>query len=381
MADLQIREFRPVKLTLLNVGPFREHTEIDFTDTVSADAALTGGAANLYLLVSKNGFGKTTILNSIFLLMNLLRNEDRMGFDVFDLDESAGRIQLDVRAVWTTEDKSSPVLLSIWAGSESPLAAWSEDELERVANASNWAAVGFRLSRTGKVTLSEATNELGRLLITAVRDELGRSPPALWGEGLHLPTAVYFPADRSLRRPPVGGRAVVRPSSWGYQPGFRFEVDGSTWDNSIDNLLVWLAWIQDERIHSLQEFVDKYVFMDGDKSLLEVDRERLWTNIQTPDGTHPLVYLSHGERQVLQLFVRLIVHMTSATLLLIDELEMHLHPRWRIMLLQSIKDLVKNADTLSVILTTHERELIREFDHETPEDGLIKGGFLIKQDL
>lgn len=381
MADLQVREFRPVKLTLLNVGPFREHTEIDFTDTVSPDPALTGGTPNLYLLVSKNGFGKTTILNCIFLLMDLLRDNEPKSFDIFDLDEGEGRVQLDLRAVWTIEGKSSPVLLSIWAGSEGPLSAWSEDELEKGANASSWAAIGFRLSRTGKVVLSDATNELGRSLCSAIRGDLGRSPPALWGEGSHLPTVLFFPADRWVKRPPFAERAVVEPASWGYQPGFRFEADGSTWENSIDNLFVWLAWIQDDRFESLQEFVDRYVFMDGNKSLLEVDRQRLWTNIKTPEGTHPLVTLSHGERQVLQLFVRLIVHMSSATLLLIDELEMHLHPRWRIMLLKSLKELVRNNDRLSVIITTHERELIREFDHEMPEDGLVKGGFLIQQDL
>lgn len=382
MADLQVREFRPIKLTLLNVGPFREHTEISFTDTVSEDDNEKGAPPNLFLLLSKNGFGKTTILNSVYLLMDLLRNEERARFDHFDLDEGTGQIQIDMRAVWTIEGQAATVVLSIWAGGASPLGTWSEHDLESVANASSWATVGFQRSRaSGKIALSEATNELGRLLVAAVRNHLGQPPPALRGEGLYLPTAVYFPADRALRRPPVERRAVVRPASWGYQPGFRFEVDGSEWEDSIDNLLVWLAWIQDDRIQSLRDFVNKYVFMDGEKSLLEVDREKLWTNIQTREGTHPLVYLSHGERQVLQLFVRLIVHMTSATILLIDEIEMHLHPRWRIMLLHSIKELVKETGGLCVILSTHEREIIQEFDHETPEDGLVKGGFLIQKDL
>jgi hypothetical protein len=65
MADVVLRRFQPLHLKLEKVGPFRGPFEM----------ALTGPGeqpANFFLLVSKNGFGKTTILETIYSLMGAL---------------------------------------------------------------------------------------------------------------------------------------------------------------------------------------------------------------------------------------------------------------------------------------------------------------------
>ncbi len=385
--NIHIRDFRLVKLTLVDVGPFREYYEIDFTGAPLSTGAEKGSEtacepANFFLLLSKNGFGKTTALEVITLLFDLLGKSEASRFGHYDLDDGTGKIQADFRANWSIDDSRSPVLLSIWAGSEGPVYVWTKSDIESVANASEWAKVGFVRSRSSdRIELGPGTNELGKILATAIRHAVGTPPPALFGEGFDLPTVLFFPADRAVRRPPLAGRAVSRPEHWGYRPSFRFEVDGTEWANSLDNLLVWLSWLADDRDRVLREYVEKTVFMDGRKGLLEVDRERLSANVKTPDGVHPLYNLSHGERQVLQLLVRTPVHMTNSTILLIDEVEMHLHPKWRVTLLETLKVLVKDFEGLSVIVTTHERELIQVFQHEVPEEGLVKGGFLIEQDL
>jgi hypothetical protein len=46
-----------------------------------------------------------------------------------------------------------------------------------------------------------------------------------------------------------------------------------------------------------------------------------------------------------------------------------------------LKALVRSMPTLSLIFTTHDRELIKMFDHPTSETGLVKGGFLITEDM
>ena len=384
---IRVRDFRLVKLTLVDVGPFREYSEIDFTGYRSSTDVEMGGEAasepaNIFLLLSKNGFGKTTVLEMIALLLDLVGQSEAARFGHHDLDEGTGKVQADFRGNWSVDDSRSPVLLSIWAGSEGPVYGWTKSDIGSVANASEWAAVSFvRTRSSGRIELGSGTNELGNILATAMRDAVGTPPPALFGEGFDLPTVLFFPADRSLKRPPLEGRAVSRPEHWGYRPSFRFEVDGSEWQNSLDNLLVWLSWLADERDHALRNYVESAVFMEGRKALLEVDRERLSTSVKTSTGVHPLYNLSHGERQVLQLLVRIPVHMTNSTILLIDEVEMHLHPKWRVALLEMLKVLVNDFEGLSVIFTTHERELIHVFQHEVPEDGLVKGGFVIEQDL
>lgn len=383
--DIRVRDFRLQKLTLVDVGPFREYFEIDFTDTAQTsevDEAFGREPANFFMLLSKNGFGKTTALEVITVLLELIGNENAFHFGHFDLDMGTGKVQADFRSTWSVDDARSSVLLSIWAGSEGPINAWTPLDLETIANASKWATISLvRSPSTGRIVLGPGTNELGQMLAVAVRRASGTPPPALFGQGCDLPTVLFFPADRSLTRPPINDRSVSRPEHWGYRPAFRFAVDGSTWSNSLDNLLVWLSWLADDRDKALREYVRQYVFMDDEKSLLEVDRERLSTNVATPDGVHPLYTLSHGERQVLQLLTRTAVHMTNSSILLIDEVEMHLHPKWRIGLLDTLKSLVRDIEGLSAIVTTHEREIIQVFQHEVPEHGLNKGGFLIERDL
>ena len=386
-ADVRVRDFRLLKLTLVDVGPFREHIEIDFLGI--ADDGHVGETrsgqlepANFFLLLSKNGFGKTTALEMIALLCGMLGQRESRRFGHVDLDEGVGKVQADFRGNWTIDGARSSVVLSVWAGSDGPVRGWSQADIQQDANASEWACVSFVRDRIrDRIALGPGTNPLGSMLVGVVRDAVGLAPPGLFGQGCSLPTVMLFPADRALRRPMIGARQVSRPTNWGYQSSFRFDVDGVEWNDCLDNLLVWLSWIGDGRDELLRSYVGRWVFVDGGKNLLEVDRERLSTNVKTTDGVHSLYSLSHGERQILQLIVRTAVHMTNCTILLIDEVEMHLHPKWRVALLDTLRALVKEFEGLSVIMTTHERELIHEFGHELGEEGLVKGGYLIERDL
>lgn len=82
---------------------------------------------------------------------------------------------------------------------------------------------------------------------------------------------------------------------------------------------------------------------------------------------------------MLQILTRMATHMTGETFVLIDELELHLHPNWSIGLLKTLKDIVATRP-VSVIFTTHSPEIIRIFAHHEDEQGLQKGGHIISQD-
>lgn len=63
MGVMTIDEFRPLALTLENIGPFREPYTLNFTHGTSNEPC------NFYMLVAKNGFGKTTVFDTFSSLM------------------------------------------------------------------------------------------------------------------------------------------------------------------------------------------------------------------------------------------------------------------------------------------------------------------------
>lgn len=346
-------------------------------DTPSADAPDdVPGPANLYMLCARNGRGKTTILETINGLFGLMSEPPRGRF----VDPRApGEAQLDIRATWTVEGTTRTVLLSIWTGRPNPLRSWSQGELEEEASATEWARLGL-LRSPGGLTCYDATNGLGQMLFQAIRESAGQLAGSIFGESLYLPTILFFPADRLLMSP-IGQRIIEAPANWTYQPSQRFGTEGEDWNGSIENLFAWLTWIDDGQLDELLRFVNEHVFEAGEKALLPMERSELTTYVSTPDGRHPLAGLSHGERALLQLFLRTAAHMTRNTILLIDEIEIHLHTKWMNRMFQLLKQLLQRIPTLSIVFSTHSRELAGVFDFKRPEAGIVKGGYVISEDL
>ena len=375
-------ELRLLQLTLRNVGPFRQESRrFRFMGTLGldADGVPRGEApANLYMLFAMNGRGKTTILRAIYGLVGLTAEglDERSNTTVFGDGACA---QLDLRVTLTIEDTTRTTLLSIWYGSVEPLVDWSGTEIDEVADASEWAKMGF-FSRGNKRVLSSESNQLGRDILGVIEYGRGEHPTKLYGLSTTLPSVLFFPATRSVV-PPVGVRAVVSPNGWGYQPIQMFDSDGPTWESSIDSLMVWLEWLDDGRLDELLTYINATLFRDGEKAILKPRRDALATAVLTRDGEHLLGDLSHGERALLQLYVRTLCHMTENTILLIDEIENHLHTRWMSRFFTALKTLICDVPSLSVVFTTHNRELMKVFDHTRAEEGLIKGGYLIEEGI
>lgn len=375
-------ELRLLQLSLRNVGPFRERIRrFEFMGTLGKDAEgkPRGDApANLYMLFAMNGKGKTTILRAIHRLMAMTGSGDEEGLDtsLFSQDASA---QLDLRLTLTVDGDTRTTLLSIWYGTEGPLVEWTNQEVDEKADASEWAKLGFT-AQTGERVLSPESDNLGRNIREHIRYGIGEHPTQLYGLSTGLPSVLFFPANRMVW-PSVGERMVVCPNGWGYQPAQMFESDGPTWASSIDSALVWLEWLDDGRLDELLSFVNRNLFRDGKKSIQRPRRDTLSAVVSTSNGDHALSELSHGERALLQLYVRTLCHMTENSVLLIDEIENHLHTRWMNLFFSALKTLIREVPSLSVVFTTHNRELMRVFDHTRPETGIVKGGYLIEDGI
>ncbi|MCO4317809.1 ATP-binding protein [Phyllobacterium sp. 21LDTY02-6] len=370
MTDLTISDWKLLKLTLDQTGPFQDAVRtVNFTGVRSEDVT-DPPPANLFMILAKNGHGKTTILESVHGLFGLLSNPPTGRFAE---RRSRERVQADLRATWTIGGKTQTVLLSIWTGIEVPLLDWTPAMLDEDAQASEWARI--YVDSNGNIKEADA---LGQLLLDGIRSAQGSAPTAIFGESQELPTVLFFPADRRLVAP-TGERSVTRPKNFGYAPAQLFGSDGPEWSTSIDNLLVWLEWLDDGRLDGLLKYVNEELFSGEDKALLPPRRADLQSVISSSSGEHPLSHLSHGERALLQLYVRVACHMTRNTIILIDEVETHLHSKWMHRAFQALKRLLVLHPQLSIVFSTHNRELLKAFDHQRLEAGLVKGGHLIEE--
>ena len=381
-SDAIIHEFAPLYLTVDRIGPFQERLEeFDFTDA-------NDESCNFYLFVSKNGRGKTTIFELLVALMGMLGWEGLNGFSsedfcfgFEDLDRNSGRAQLDVKITWSAPGyPASSYVLSLLGGEigeHYSLKTWGEEALKRVG-ASQWHTLGLRKTATGRLT-PLAASDWARDFNALLAGARGTPLKEFGGDALTYPTLIYFSAYRNIQRIPTNDRAVVAPRDWNYRPVHVFDVEGSDWRESLDNLLVWLKWLDDGRFERAIEAVNDYAFVGTSKFLKGIRKDPPEAIVVNEEHEHRLDRLSSGEKSLVQLHLRLGAHMTGNTILLIDEPEVHLHRNWQYGLLFALMRMAKkDFPKLTVYLATHSERMMKAFAHDVEEPGLRKGGFIIE---
>lgn len=368
---LRSTEFSLVGISLLDVGPLRGETSISLLDD-------RGDPTNIYLVMGPNGAGKTTVLEAIYTAMSLLSSAEHPRAVIEGLG-SRGGIQLDVLVRLDNGQRSSLRLLSIVAGTPGRLRVWTREELIALDAEGTQIALEFAtVGHDGPVTVRADRSDPEALgFLEGVIASIGEPLLSLYGGSINLPTVLYFPSDRGIRRPPTAGRAIVKPTAYAYRPAHRFGLDGTDWGESIENLLVWFTWLDPKLEESCRNTVNELVFK-GAKHLRPVVRQTLEVPVETAQNTHRLDQLSSGERQLVQLVVRIAAHMTGSTIVLIDEMEQHLHTVMRRRLVNMVKDWVRSLDAISFVMTSHQVDSMRMLAPRTVEEKLRKGGCLVR---
>lgn len=388
LQTLRILEFRPVWLTVDGNGPFPERPYgIDFTDA-------SGAPCNAFLFMSDNGMGKTTLLQIMANMMRVWGEREPKYWGVEGLDSGELRAQWDlrIRVYWRGEEKV--IILSLLAGNFGEdlalLKPWGTAELAQ-AQADSWHVAGYRRRARGFLTEIGRSDELCADLTDTFREwnqeEAENSAGGFSGTEFDLPTALYFSAYRDIPAVASHERAIGRPEHWGYRTAHLFDPHSSRWRDSLDNLLVWLKWLdqnllpdQPGRFDRARDFVNRHVFDETpDKFLEGISVENLAAIVRNGDARHRLDRLSSGEKNLVHLFLRIGAHMTRHTLIFIDEPEVHLHPRWQYRLIRQLKALPKNDPGITVIAATHSVDMLKAFAFEIPEEGLHKGGDIIQK--
>ena len=371
-----IEEFSPLFLSVDRLGPFQERMEqFDFTDTHNEPCTF-------YLMASKNGRGKTTIMEILATMMSMLGKEELSTFDYEPFDKEDGRAQWDVRVTLSEGGRRETVVLSLIAGvigEEVALKPWGESDLASVS-AIRWHRFGFRRNPFRRFEMIGSHDDWVLNFNAFINAAMGARLGAFEDNSLALPTLIYFSAYRNIIPLSDAERAIVAPRDWNYRPVHVFDIEGRDWRDSLDNLLVWLKWLDDGRFEKAVEIVNTRVFGEGsEKKLKGVRKEPPEAIFENNGSEHGLYKLSSGEKSLVQLWLRVGAHMTRNTILLIDEPEVHLHRNWVYETLFNLTQLAKDHfPTLTVVIATHSERMMKAFGFEIEEENLRKGGYIIE---
>lgn len=387
MANILVDEFAPLFLTVDRVGPFQERMEeFDFTDS-------NDDPCNIYLMVSKNGRGKTTVMEMLAAMMRMLgqKSESTLeltgGFGFEPFDREAGRAQWDVRLTLNQDGHRETVVLSLLAGTmgeETTLKLWGESELKKYG-ASRWHRFGFVRNNFGRYSMVGRHDDWVMNFNAMIEAAMGARLAGFESDDLTYPTLIYFSAYRNIIPIHTQERAIVAPHDWNYRPVHVFDVEGRDWRDSLDNLLVWLKWLDDERFEKAVGTINERVFKVGDgrlssgKKLKGVRKEPPEAIIEVEGKEHRLDRLSSGEKSLVQLYLRLGAHMTRNTILLVDEPEVHLHRNWQYETLYTFMKLAKDHfPNVCVVMASHSERMMKAFGHDIAEENLRKGAYIIE---
>lgn len=392
----RIVTFEPLNLYASDVGPFQQRTEeVCF---ISDER----NVSNLFLLLSANGKGKTTLLNAFAALMSILAgpsdNPELEQARIWLKDFPRARMQLDVRVTYTRGAEEGSFVLSLFLGDmdDAALRSYDTDDELGLLGCASWHRLGLTLGRRrteGIASLSHPENKdylLAELLTLILIS--GESPPRseLENPDLAVPTLLYFTADRQVVRPlSLEPARIKRPDDWNYRVVRRFDMDGQRWGDSIDNLLVWLYWLDDGkgRFEQARKIINQRVFRGTQKKLHGIQKDPQQALVLNAGSQHRIDQLSSGEKTLLQLFIRIAAHMTRNTILVIDEVDLHLHPKWERRTVDTLKGLICDLEEkdepihLMAILSAQSREVLERFDIHTSEMPLRKGGAIIADEF
>lgn len=288
------------------------------------DEALIILHRRITVVIGGNGAGKTTFAEA---LASLAQGEDE-GLSTFPLREGATR---GVVEVWADDDSDAPI--------------------------ARWASDGTRTRLPERVPLFA----YGRYRRVRVPEEHRRLPPGLVLLGPEW-------TDASLRAPVTERASTI---ARGRRTTTLFRADNERLDD-LDELLVWFAEsrARDPRAEAVWRSFQKVVpglgeAMQGVEVLPRGDRRV--PGIVRHGRAVPLDALSDGFQSILAIVFDLLIRLwwlhpdlddptLGFAVAVIDELDLHLHPRWQRLVLPQLAALFPNVQ---FVITTHSPAVVQ----------------------
>lgn len=308
--ELRIRDYRNFKGT----------TTIQFWDE------MLGRVRPITVLVGSNGSGKTTVLRLIVELIEELAQRPRLGQhpDLFIAGGAAGLFEFQ----WGPTASPTPIERSIGIGKD----------------------------------VHHLTQNLPNppLPAVATRDDLPSYfsvDRMIAGERPLQDGVLFFPHNRwteKLQHGVIEPPAVDNSWIWTFSPA-------TAWAGSLSHFWVWQNYLDLEQGRegrpNLAPFVEIVEEILGPDRKIFIKEGRV--RIRYPDGRVVEPYqLPSGEQQILTLFGELARRLRPGAVILIDEVEISLHPALQRLVLFHLRRLAEKYD-LQFILTTHSMDLVK----------------------
>lgn len=320
---------------------------LELTDFRSVDRLTLALSANATTaLIGVNGSGKSTVLDATILLLTHLeagiRKSPHRPRDFTDDDITNGRGA--TRIAITAEVGGNPVTWSLVHTRE--------------------GGPGPANERAGLFSLDEN--------VAQIQAEIERGDVC-------LPVAVFYPVDRSVRDIPLGTRTTHR-----FEPIAAYDLALS---RGIANFLLFFEWFRDRedlenetriqtsdhRDHQLEAVRRAIASLLPEVSDLRVQRAPLRMVVTKGDWTLYVDQLSDGEKCLLAMAGDLARRLAMANpfaddplqgggVVLIDEIELHLHPGWQWRIVRALEKTFSNCQ---FIVSTHSPAVLGYVDHES----------------
>lgn len=309
------------------------------------------------VIAGSNGSGKTTILDAIYTLMNLIVARPKEPLQTWLIPNQV-RAKLELCDMPALSNPTPRYQVS--AGWPLVVALGIEHWLSRI----DTPDVPYLCALTGDTAdnwhyIQRAPGNYISLDWPVQRD---------WMKG-ERPTTLYFPSEQRELVAKEKGQIIAEGSR--HEWVWRFS-DSQKWEGSLESFLVAMDYrdlmTQRERrtdAGELQPFLGPINrFLEG-KQIVEVDQSSFRIQVRADSGEEfSIDKLSSGEKQILLMLGEIQRRIRRGSLLLIDEPEIHLHPGWQARLIGALTDLCRQYDA-QMIVATHSEEVARSvYEHE-----------------
>jgi predicted ATPase len=351
-----------MKIHSLKIQNFRaiENSAFDFTDSLSKPKKIN-------LIVGPNGCGKTSILDAILMVVRLLENpsqprlREALEFSVDQIVRGSGApAKIEFEYV-RSEDEARAINDVFSALEKAPPFQFNRDEPPN----SMPAIVVWAYPKKGdfygpRNFLVESANSLTEVL--GARGQIAQAvsqkliPPSLFqriGGVCYLDQRRSFRPVKNLSPAPLEKLPCDDVLSWlsvYYRKHFNWNIEkyGESYWHQIQRLF--------NQICDPVKLIRLESGPDFDTLIVEKNRTE-----------YDLLQMSSGEHQVLRILVGMVAEVAFNSLVLIDEVELHLHPVWQERLIEALREEPSNNQ---YIFTTHSlfvKQLF--FENETIELG------------